>query len=283
MTAPHPSRFTFHVSHFTLPPPHPVAVRLLRTPDDHPDLPTYHGVSYCDAVRRASQGQVLRVLPGAIEVCGWSPVILGLKPPAGRFEAGLEPRLPYPAAGLLLAPLDRCPGQPDLVLVRGEAVRLGELIAGLGPGARWDGHGGQLDRSALPLLAAGGASPRSDLTARGVSPRSDLIQAVNRALAALAPSARWQALTRRLFRSRALTAGFDALISRTLADMSICRNATVIPLRTGRVNLSFFCTGGITWGGNDPGHLVAGWPWPRYLAACAAGLPDGQAKPGRRS
>jgi len=51
--------------------------------------------------------------------------------------------------------------------------------------------------------------------------------------------------------------------TRTLADMSVCRNSTVVPLLVGRVNVSFFCTGGITWGRNDPDHLTSGWPWPR--------------------
>jgi hypothetical protein len=123
------------------------------------------------------------------------------------------------------------------------------MVAGAPAASVWDRHGGQLDRSALPrLLAANGAG------------RERLIAAVNCALAALARSPRWQALTRRLFRSPAVTAAFDALISRTLADMSICRNSTAIPLVTARANASFFCTGAITWGLNDPAHLTSGWP-----------------------
>ena len=47
-----------------------------------------------------------------------------------------------------------------------------------------------------------------------------------------------------------------------------CRNATVVPLLTGRVNVSFFCTGGITWGRNRAEHLVSGWPWPDFVRAC---------------
>jgi hypothetical protein len=62
--------------------------------------------------------------------------------------------------------------------------------------------------------------------------------------------------------------------------MSVCRNSTVIPLLTGRVNVSFFCSGGITWGRNQPDHLTSGWPWAVY-AALAAGpstssTPDAQ-------
>jgi hypothetical protein len=225
-------------------------VRVLRSPDEHADVPVYRGVSYCDAVSRAGRGEVLRVLPGSIQVCRWAPVVLGLKKPKGRFERSLSPRLPSLVAGLLLAPLDRFPGEPEVIVVRATPGALWEMIESAGWEQLWDGHEGRFDRSAVPLLAADSRMP----------PRHPLIGPVNRVLASLARFAPWQALTRWLFRSGLVTAGFDALISRTLADMSVCRNSTVIPLRTGRVNVSFFCTGGITWGRNDPHRLTSGWP-----------------------
>jgi hypothetical protein len=211
----------------------------------------YQGVSYCDALRRAGQGETLRVLPGSIQVCRWSPVVLGLKRAQGRFEHSLAPRLDYPVAGLLLAPLDRFPGQPQVVVLRAEPGTLREMLQS--KPRLWDGHDDRPDRSALPLLANSQASPR-----RG------LIGGVNRALATLARFRRWQALTQRIFRSRLVTASFEALISRALADMSMCRNSTVIPLQTDCVNVSFFCTGGITWGRNSAQHLTSGWPWPEF-------------------
>jgi hypothetical protein len=130
----------------------------------------------------------------------------------------------------------------------------------------WDGHGGRIDRSALPFLT--GRRTVSHQTRYG------LIGAVNRVLAALARFAPWQALTRWLFRSGLVTAGFDVLISRTLADMSVCRNSTVIPLLTGRANVSFFCTGGITWGRNDPHWVTSGWAWDDFRRVCqSANMP----------
>jgi hypothetical protein len=237
-----------------------VGVRLLRSPAEHTDVPVYQGVAYCNAVSRAGAGEVLRVLPGSIETCRWAPVVLGLKQPRGRFEQRLAPRLPFPTTGLLLAPVERFRtlafGEPEVVIVRAAPEVLGRMTEQAGKAGLWDGHGDRLDRSALPLVADGRVI---------LAPlRRGLIGAVNRALAPLARLGPFQALTRWLFRSGWVTAGFDALISHTLADMSVCRNSTVVSLLTGRANLSFFCTGGITWGRNDPGYLTSGWPWHEF-------------------
>ena len=249
--------------------PGPVGVRVLASAQEADGVPVYRGVSYCDAIREAGEGAILRVMPGSIEVCGWAPVVLGLQEPGSRFEAGLEPRLAYPVAGLLLARLDRFPGEPDVVVVRARPEVLQDMIQLVEREQLWGGHGGHLDRSAIPTLAA----QRSPA-------RQALIGGVNRALARLARSRRWQALTHWLFRSHLVTAGFDALISHTLADMSVCRNSTAIPLLTGQANLSFFCTGGITWGRNDPGHLTSGWPWDSYLQATRPAAPSAERQPG---
>jgi uncharacterized protein (DUF169 family) len=235
--------------------PPPVGIKILAGAKEHAAAPIYQGVSYCDALRCAGQGATLRVLPGSIQVCRWSPVILGLKQAQGRFEESLAPRLEHPIAGLLLAPLDRFPGQPQVVVLRAEPGALREMLQS-NP-RLWGGHDDRLDRSALPLLT----NPHA-------SPRQGLIGGVNRALAALARFRRWQALTQRLFRNRFVTASFEALISRALADMSMCRNSTVIPLQTGCVNVSFFCTGGITWGRNSARHLTSGWPWSQFQHLC---------------
>jgi uncharacterized protein (DUF169 family) len=218
----------------------------LRSAEEWADIPLYRGISYCDAVHRAMLGERLRVLPGSIEICQWAPVVLGLKEPRGRFERDLQPRLEYPVAGFLLAPLDVFPGEPEVVLCSATPDQLLELIESAD---LWEGHAGQMDLSALPALLD-----------RRANARRGLISTVNRVLASLAQLSAWQAATRWLFRSRLLTAGYDALISRLLADMSVCRNSTVIPMLTGLVNISFFCTGGITWGRNRADHLISGWP-----------------------
>ena len=255
--------------------PPPVGVRLLSVDDSRRDefdaIPIYRGVSYCDAVRRAGEGETLRVLPGSLQVCSWAPVVLGLKEPDGRFEESLEPRLAFPSGGLLLAPLDRFPGEPHVVLVRGAPELLQKMVHALDPEELWDepsrgGHRHCLDRSALFLFDTAHASPGQQRAGW----RATAIGGTNRALATLARSRRWQALTRWLFRSRLVTVGFDALISRAMADMSVCRNSTVIPLLSDRANLSFYCTGGITWGRNRPDHLTSGWPWDLFQVAIQA-------------
>jgi hypothetical protein len=245
----------------------PVGVRR-RSPGDEEQATVYSGVSYCDAVRRAGEGEALLVLPGSIQVCGWSPVVLGLQAPRRRFERHLEPRLAFPGEGLLLAPLPwfeaRPQGaEPEVVILRARPEVLARMIALAGPGALWAGHGRRLDRSAASAFAGEGAPHRPWR-----------IAAVNGLLAVLARRPAWQAFTRWLFRFPAVTAGYDALIAVALADMSVCRNSTAVPLLTGRANVSFFCTGGITWGGNDPGHMTSGWPYP--LFRCLAGALPGQ-------
>ena len=230
--------------------PPPVGVGLLRSAQEHGEVPVFAGVSYCQAVRQAGEGQAVRVLRDSIEVCQWAPVVLGLRAPQGHFEQHLAPRLEVPTPGLLLAALDQFPGEPEVVLVRTTRQVLDSLIRIVGRDQLWQGHGSRLAYSVTPLFSGG----RFTFHYR-------VIWHTNTALALLARSRRWQAITHRLFRSRLVTASYDAIISRTLADMSICRNSTVIPWQTGQVNISFFCTGGITWGLNRPDHMTSGWPW----------------------
>lgn len=229
-----------------------VAVKLLSDPNQYPGFPTYQGVSYCDAVRLAGEGQVLKVLPGSIKICRWSPIVLGLKEPQKPFELRLTPRLQFPIAGFLLGPLESFPEKPDIVIIRADFFTLKNLIEKAGKEWLWDGHGNRLEISANGLVESKSAS-------------AWLITVVNRILSKLAPFESWQSLTRYLFKSYLITAGYEAIISRTLADMSLCRNSTVIPFLTGRANISFFCTGGITWGRNNPDHMTSGWPWEVYI------------------
>jgi hypothetical protein len=225
-----------------------VGVKRLSDPDQYPNIPVYQGVSYCDAVRLAGEGQILRVLPSSIQVCQWSPIVLGLKEPQRPFELRLSPKLPFPVPGLLIGPISNFPGQPEVVIIRADFFTLKDLVEGVGKEALWKAHGNRLEISANQLLD-------------GETAQARFITLVNKVLSKLAPFKSWQSLTRTLFRSYLVTAGFEAIIYKTTADMSICRNSTVVPILTKQVNISFFCPGGITWGRNNPSHMTSGWPW----------------------
>jgi len=70
-----------------------IGAKVLDSLEGFEGIEVYHGASYCDAVRNATFGKELVVAPGSIEVCRWSPVVLGLKQPDSDFERSLEPRL----------------------------------------------------------------------------------------------------------------------------------------------------------------------------------------------
>ncbi len=208
----------------------------------------YQGVAWCDAVRRATYGEDLLVEPGSIETCKWSPVVLGLKEPENEFERSLEPRFEWPVAAVRVAPLWRIGEVPDVVIVRGRPARLRELAARLGDGALTERYSGQIGRTATGI---GG---------HGLSARLLLSRTSNRALDVLKRWDRFDEATRRLFNDYRVSALFEKLARNAVADMSLCRNSTVIPYMEDCGNLSFFCVGGITWGGNSPAHMTSGYP-----------------------
>jgi len=225
-----------------------VGVKRLTNPEQYPDIPVYQGVSYCDAVRLAGEGQILKILPGSIQVCKWSPVVLGLKEPRRPFELRLSPKLPFPVPGLLIGPMSNFPDEPEVVIIRADFFTLKGLVDRVGKEALWKAHGNRLEISANQLLD-------------GETAKARFVILVNRVLSRLAPFKSWQSLTRALFKSYLVTAGFEAIINKTVADMSLCRNSTAIPILTRQVNISFFCPGGVTWGLNNPEHMTSGWPW----------------------
>lgn len=208
----------------------------------------YQGVSWCDAVRRATYGEDLMVGPGSIDTCRWSPIILGLKEPDNEFEKSLDPRLDGDVAGVRVAPLWRIDGTPDVLIVRGRPAQLRELADRLGDGALTTRYSGQIGRSATGLAD------------RGLSARVSLSRASNRALAVLKRWKSFDRATRAAFRGYGVTSLFEKVAKNAVADMSMCRNSVAIPHIEDCGNLSFFCAGGITWGGNSPLDMTSGYP-----------------------
>lgn len=218
-------------------------------------LAVYGGISYCDAVRRAAAGEKLLLRPGSITSCRWSPVVLGLKEAESGFEKRQEPRMEKTRC-IYLAPLSSCEAggpEPDVVILRDEPGTLRYLARTAGMNRCAGEYAGELDKSALEHLL----EDRSDWKVK-------LLMTVNRFLALLQKQEWFRRLVAAVFRSETVSDLFDRIISRSMADMSICRNSTVIPHRSGRANVSFFCAGGIAWGMNRPGHMTSGWPYPVF-------------------
>ena len=217
----------------------------------------YEGISYCDAVRRATAGERVAVLPDSITTCRWSRVILGFKDAEDDFERSLSPRLPSGTRAILLSRIDRVPDgvSPDVVLLRGPLMALKPLLAAVGA-----------ERTATEFIDKWrvAASALALLSEKGEVVDSRANRVIRRVLGRLRPLPAWKKMTAVLFRSGLVTRSFDRVIRRTMADMSMCRNSTAIPYLTGKVNLSFFCTGGIAWGMNDPDLLTSGWPIDLY-------------------
>lgn len=225
-----------------------VGVEFLRDTLEGCDSNTYHGVSWCDAVRLATFGEDLVIVPGSIETCKWSPIILGLKQPENKFEESLEPRIADAIAGVRVAPLWRFSGDPDVLIVRGRPAQLKELARRLGPGSLTTRYSGQIGRTA------------TGVGEHGLSARVMLSHASNRSLAILRRWKRFDDLTRVVFKDYRVTNLFEKLAKNAVADMSMCRNSTVLPFQEDAGNISFFCVGGVTWGGNSPTNITSGFP-----------------------
>ncbi len=230
----------------------PVGVKFVQGSEEFSiEWEEYRGVSYCDAVRLATSGRHLTVKPGSIEVCKWVPVVFGFKEPEHNFEWEISPRLEHPGKSLLVAPLSSFSMSllPDVVIFRGSPDTIKELIVKLGEDALTFRYRGDISKSAL-------ASSGLDY-----SRSAGFINAINRVLSKLKEVKTFDRFTKRAFKSLFVTSTFEKIIRGTLADMSICRNSTVIPYLEGKGNVSFFCPGGVTWGGNIPGYMVCGFPF----------------------
>jgi hypothetical protein len=182
-------------------------------------------------------------------------VVLGLKDAGSGFEKRQEPRLEGTNA-IYMATLDGFAAkglEPDVVILRDEPKTLRYLSRMAGRNRCVREYAGELDKSALDYLW----DNRSDWKVK-------LTNGVNRILSLPQRQEWFRKLMATIFRSEVVSDLFDRIISRSMADMSICRNSSVIPMKTGMVNISFFCSGGIAWGMNRHGHMTSGWPYPVF-------------------
>ncbi|MBU4194135.1 MAG: hypothetical protein KKE43_08435 [Actinobacteria bacterium] len=229
-----------------------VGVKVLNdSVDGFEDVDVYHGVSYCDAVRLATFGEELLVKPGSIGVCKWAPAVLGLKAPENEFERSLLPRFEAPVAGLYIAHPSRFPEdtEPDVVIVRGRPGQMKQVMDALSEAALQRAYYGEIGKTALGVVD------------RRFSLKVMLSYVTNRVMAYLRRWKRFDDLIRAAMRTQVLTSGLERVLKSTVADMSMCRNSTVIPFEESAGNVSFFCVGGISWGCNSPANMTSGFPY----------------------
>ncbi len=230
----------------------PVGIKLapagLNTSPGH-GYKLYSGPAYCDAVSRASCGERLLITSGSITRCRWAPVVLGLKKAENRFEKGLAPRFEN-MESIYAFPLEQRNEetlQPDLVIVRDRPSLIATMFKELADGRLEGPHAYRFDTSALAVIYREKAVPRAGA-----------VKIFNRLIYHL-KGRRWFRKTAEFaLKSPPACYLFDKFIARFLADMSVCRNSTVIPALKEKANCSYFCSGAIFWGGNDPAYMTAG-------------------------
>ncbi len=222
-----------------------------------PDSERYSGISFCDAVRAATEGEgkAFTLDSESITVCRWSKVVLGFNEPDPALDLKVRHNLPFGTESILIAPISmfdaECP--PDTVLIRTTPAKIKKIIKLAGESSLADEHADDLGKSALSVLSRGGNSVEKTR-----------VELVNASLARLNGLEQWRDFTKWIFKHQLTTYVFDLLLDKYLANMSMCRNSTVIPFLSGKLNVSYFCTGGIAWGMNSPDHMACGMPYEIY-------------------
>ncbi len=215
----------------------------------------YSGSAYCDAVGRASHGEKLLITAASINSCRWAPVVLGFKKAENSFEKGLAPRFENMEAiyAFPLGQKNEQDFQPDLVIIRDRPGLIAAMFEELPEGLLEGPYAHRFDMSALKAFKR-----------EKVVPRAGAVKFFNRLIYRL-KGRRWVRKTADIALKSAVACYlFDKFIARFLADMSVCRNSTVIPALQERANCSYFCSGAIFWGGNDPDFMTAGIPYDYY-------------------
>jgi uncharacterized protein (DUF169 family) len=237
----------------------PVGIKLLdeKALDEFKDTTLFSGVSYCQAVFGATFGMELLLNASSIRVCKWSPVVLGLKQAENDFERSVSTYIEPYIHGIYMAPLHlfRKGVKPDGVIIRTNPDHYRKIIDLLGWDSFIDPASYKQDQSALNTFKM---KPPTGLSAIA-------IKYVNRLLSMLNRFTLWHRFTTFLFKSEFVTKVFDKFITRYMANMSMCRNSFVIPWQQGKANISYFCTGGVAWGKNEPDDMTSGYPYETFL------------------
>ncbi len=215
----------------------------------------YSGPAYCDAVSRASRGEKLLITAASINRCRWAPVVLGFKKVENSFERGLDPRFENMEAiyAFPLGQKNEEDFQPDLVIVRDSPGLIAAIFEELAYSRLKGPYAQRFEMSALAAIDG-----------KKVVLRTGAVKFFNRLIYRLKGRHWFRKTADMALKSPAACYLFDKFIARFLADMSVCRNSTVIPALKERANCSYFCSGAIFWGGNDPCFMTAGIPYDYY-------------------
>lgn len=211
----------------------------------------YDGPTWCDVMRLATFGQALVVEPGAIEVCSVAPVVLGLKDAEKEVDKILEPRMMEHVAGYYVNHVSRFPEgvEPDVVIIRGRPAQVKQVaeIAG----ELQQNYRGYIGASAFDLSGIQRLNVFSALVSNW------MIGYVKRLKG-------FDNLMKTIMNAGPLMFIGEKMIEKSLADMSMCRNSTIMPLLEDAGNISYFCAGGASWGGNSPRNMTSGYPYRIY-------------------
>ena len=237
----------------------PVGIKLLDDImlEEFKDITLFSGVSYCQAVFGATFGMELLLKASSIRVCKWSPVVLGFRHAENDFERSVSIHIEPYTHGVYMAPLHlfRKGVTPDGVIIRTNPDHYRKIIDLLGWDSFIDPASYKPDQTALNTFKM---NPPTGLSAIS-------IKYVNRLLSMLNRFTLWHRFTTFLFKSDFVTKIFDKFITRYMANMSMCRNSFVIPWQQGKANISYFCTGGVAWGKNEPDDMTSGYPYKTFL------------------
>jgi hypothetical protein len=238
----------------------PIGIKLLdeKLLEEFKETIHFSGVSYCQGIFGATFGMELIINANSIKICKWSPVVLGFKQPTNDFERTIEPHIePFAIHGIYVAPLYlfRKDITPDGVIIRTNPDNYRRIIDLLGWDSFIDPEAYKQDQTSLNTFRM---KPPTGLSAIS-------IKYVNRTLSLLNRFTLWHRFTTFIFKSDYVTKIFDKFITRYMANMSMCRNSFVIPWKQKKVNISYFCTGGVAWGKNEPDDMTSGYPYETFL------------------
>ncbi len=232
----------------------PVGIKILTgSIEGYDSVSVFHGVSYCQAICNATYGQEMLILSDSIKICQWSPVVTGLKQAENEFEKSIPLHLPSMTTGVYIAPLYKFRKDltPDIITIRTYPDNFRSMLKILGREFFIDPKPYGQDLTALQFLY-------TELP-QGAS--GWLIRNTNKWLAFLNRFYWWQEFNTFLFRSKFVTRVFDKLITKYMANMSMCRNSMAVPFQKKKANISYFCTGGIAWGKNLATNMTSGFPF----------------------